>query len=745
MLRVFVFALAISGLFLASDEPDGTGAGGADLQADANCSGEVDTVDALAILRHSAGLSAAACEHLADVQCDGDVDTIDALQVLRWGAALSVSQQPGCPPIGEATGPPPTSSDLIAEALAAGDIDEETALVYEFYAAFNDPRLPAEYEGDDSGVPELQLWSKVGAMWETLPQATRDLLLPFMRTPAEPGSWYTPSTSRVSGAGIEWMTVSSKAHPVKIWWETRFPADEARAELLADAIDSDIWPQLTQLMGTDPKPDCGAGCPSGGGDPSLDVYLIGEGPDANYTTVPANTPLCERSSAFIVLLPSASPSTLAHEFMHVLQFALPYANGGCPDAWWWEATANWAEDFVWKSQYQEEQPFAPDFLTTTHRPLENAAGDREYGAYLFPFYLDRVRGNPQLVPDIFARLATESNSLRAIESEVSGALGAFDEVWKDFTLKNWNREHVSDYKDLDGLTDGATQISQEVRIGEIEIDEAEVEHLGAVYMKFTFNSNVHKVVFSNTLAGVDHAGVMAIKQVDGEWKDPEDWSDEGEKEFCLDRPSEKLTELILIFSNSDALGKAKLAPENLPTIEGKPDSCSGFEGTVTAQGVDGYGVVVSATATGVRFEPQKGFSNLGLVAGTATWTASGSDSFGCSVSGVAHYDFSDPTEDIQGAGLGIDSLTGAYYVEIVLNTGGRMKQHAGCPPPYDHLNGDQIWVNSTSLIPFQNNTDYMLKDEGDVRVAQDSLSMTDFHGFENVTYSWRFVEYGTSE
>ena len=87
--------------------------------------------------------------------------------------------------------------------------------------------------------------------------------------------------------------------------------------------------------------------------------------------------------------------------------------------------------------------------------------------------------------------------------------------------------------------------------------DTEVEHLAAIYARFTFSNNVHKVVFTNTLSGVDHAGVMAIKQVDGEWQDPEDWSNESEKEFCLDRPSEKLTELIIIFSNSDALGEAK--------------------------------------------------------------------------------------------------------------------------------------------------------------------------------------------
>ena len=210
MLRVFVFALAICGLFLASDEPDGTGAGGAELQADANCSGEVDTVDALAILRHSAGLSAAACEHLADVQCDGDIDTIDALQVLRWGAALAVSQEPGCTPIGDATGPPPTSFDLIEEAVLDGDIDEETGLVYEFYAGFNDPRLPPSTQAMTPRVRRVTLpLRSVADDVGSLSQDARDLIscrsCGHRRSPTAGTRRRIP---RVGCAGIEWESVA---------------------------------------------------------------------------------------------------------------------------------------------------------------------------------------------------------------------------------------------------------------------------------------------------------------------------------------------------------------------------------------------------------------------------------------------------------------------------------------------------------------------------------------------------------
>lgn len=76
-----------------------------------DCSGAVDAVDALKILRSVAGLSvaqnepcddigSAAPEKHGDINCNGDVDAVDALFILRYVAALSVNMPQGCPIIG---------------------------------------------------------------------------------------------------------------------------------------------------------------------------------------------------------------------------------------------------------------------------------------------------------------------------------------------------------------------------------------------------------------------------------------------------------------------------------------------------------------------------------------------------------------------------------------------------------------------------------------------------------------------
>jgi hypothetical protein len=90
------------------------------VKGDVNCSGEVDVVDALAILRDVAALSplprtepcpdigeavpvpagAGAGRVWGDMDCNGGVDVVDGLLILRHVAALQVTLPPGCLPIG---------------------------------------------------------------------------------------------------------------------------------------------------------------------------------------------------------------------------------------------------------------------------------------------------------------------------------------------------------------------------------------------------------------------------------------------------------------------------------------------------------------------------------------------------------------------------------------------------------------------------------------------------------------------
>ena len=91
--------------------PTPTGEPKGPLQGDVDCDGDVDSVDALKVLRFVAGLDyeqVEPCPDIAsgktifgDVDCDGDVDAVDALWILRFVAALSVTQTEPCVDIGD--------------------------------------------------------------------------------------------------------------------------------------------------------------------------------------------------------------------------------------------------------------------------------------------------------------------------------------------------------------------------------------------------------------------------------------------------------------------------------------------------------------------------------------------------------------------------------------------------------------------------------------------------------------------
>lgn len=76
----------------------------APVQGDADCSGAVAATDGLAVLRQTAGIADAACADLADTNCDNNVDSLDALNILRFLAGLNVNVPEACAAIGSPVG-----------------------------------------------------------------------------------------------------------------------------------------------------------------------------------------------------------------------------------------------------------------------------------------------------------------------------------------------------------------------------------------------------------------------------------------------------------------------------------------------------------------------------------------------------------------------------------------------------------------------------------------------------------------
>ena len=89
-----------------------------------------------------------------------------------------------------------SSEERIDAALAAGQIDSETALLYKVFAAFGDCRLPASLAGDAGPLMDSMIIAEVRARFSQLSAATKATLQPFLLAPGGKRTQLTPESKR---------------------------------------------------------------------------------------------------------------------------------------------------------------------------------------------------------------------------------------------------------------------------------------------------------------------------------------------------------------------------------------------------------------------------------------------------------------------------------------------------------------------------------------------------------------------
>ncbi len=300
----------------------------------------------------------------------------------------------------------PSSFELIDRALARGEINEEAALIYQVFATLGDERLPARFRGDNSGIIDSDAVSEATRRFADLSPATRETLVPFLVPPVYAGSWYDIRTNgQVAAANMpagpvnliedrckelaQGLLIPLESDHFVVWYPPFDNGFWLRANEISRNLEERIYPILTDLL-REPLSDAGLGCnPSDG---RLDVYVP-------YAPIPGKENVlamvsvypnhgCKAAPTYMQVLQQgpSEVNTMAHEFMHMIQFAYNPAVE-CFDSWWIEATANWAIDYFENmdsaADDQAEQNYSEWYLTETNHQLILADGKHEYGAYLF--------------------------------------------------------------------------------------------------------------------------------------------------------------------------------------------------------------------------------------------------------------------------------------------------------------------------------------------------------------------------
>jgi hypothetical protein len=476
--------------------------------------------------------------------------------------------------------------------------------------------------------------------------------------PSTPGNAHRGGSVNV----VTWRKFPAVNGKAMVWAQDRYPGDSAKADGLARALTNHIWPTLTNLMHREPVPDTGLAINGGGG--AVDFYLVHApikadkdgtrskvwdgvtwtadesnpcGPK-HYIKIDSNLPLGSTTSPGIL-------NTAAHELMHAIAFAYGVTdNNGCGMEWIHEASASWAENFVYP-QVNDEHKYAKTYLTLPHVPIENADGTHHYGAYLLPYFVEKESGRgPQIMPAIWTQFKKKT-ALEGINDELSGG---WDKQWPQFLIANVNQPPVDRYRSWDHLADTAFRLRHDVdvRAGVVTINldfpfagldatgavQTGLDYLAGWYHKFKFQPNVRMVVFENTIAdlGQPHSSVWGLQKIRGTWKKAEDWTRDFSKTWCRDNAKEDIEELVIIFGNSDWQTKKVLKPPKDPQVKAYPTGCAAWEGTMvvttTAQVLDQGSTITEVTRATMRFVVDTSKATPGqpaeywkVVSGTLSW------------------------------------------------------------------------------------------------------------------------------
>jgi len=489
---------------------------------------------------------------------------------------------------------PLTSDQLIDAALERGEISEETALVYKVYVVFVDSRLPARFRGDDRTVIDGDTVKAAMEQYASLSPSAQATLAPYLIPPIYEGSWEDPNATADVRVAADmtcgditpdtWQYVDGTY--VRVWWKKSRPGDRTAAVAYKNAMETTIWPRLTQLMGQEPLSDLASSCNGGKG--TLDIYLddtVSRSFEASHDNG------CKRTPGYIVLKVGSHNRILAHEFMHTIQDAYDVHSGcvyGDEYAWLCEATANWAMLWLYPDATQAGQ-YAKWFFqpNTDPPPLERKNGTHEYGAFLFFYFLTHYFGNDGLIRLVWEN--TESyNGLEAVDRSIPGGFAA---VWDKFAVYNWDQPPYDYYQKWDGLTlTPMTYLSRNPAVTGPYSDWVFVRslsHLAVAYHHYTFSGEEPRLVtfFNGFLYKITQEpletpalpglrtledGTLQLKfdrapdsetkgakvqvlfkiEGDSQWK-LKDMTDLPYLSWCRDAKDERLEQMVIIYSNSE--------------------------------------------------------------------------------------------------------------------------------------------------------------------------------------------------
>lgn len=501
---------------------------------------------------------------------------------------------------GSADGPKKGKADglvVLAADLKEKKITEEEAFVYRVQSVFNSPDTPKKYRTFERNDLGTHLMKVIKLNWDSFSDKAKKQLEPYYVSPLDKKSFINnPTYEEDTDFLVQEVyaeeeirhqpTITRKFFitrngKVKIWY---LPHEKQYAKTILEAFDTDnIYERETGFMGFSPPPENEIS------DEKLDIFFY-----RNVSwwgvCVPSGPELPGHKYAswiginrdFKQYYPNKHKaymkSTLVHELFHSIQYAIDMGN----ESWWWwqEATAVWAESYIYPSvnfEHRFKNGLFRDFWMTRRLSLYDSEvlPAHEYYAYIFPLYLAQKDG-PYIIRNLWK--ASEPVHKQVLDVMDEQTLRPFKEVFTEFAVWMFNEKPEKHF--LEGsapLTN--VKPSKEVipvRVGKNKKRRFEVQHLGILFEEYKFNdSSVKSVDFdlSSLLGQYPEVGVWAMIKVKGEEMYSEDWSGVTFRNFCFDLPEEKLERVVLVYANSSRHTDIPAA-QIMADVTGYADGCA---------------------------------------------------------------------------------------------------------------------------------------------------------------------------
>lgn len=521
-----------------------------------------------------------------------------------------------------------SSLQLIEEAEKAGSLDRDSAWTYRLQTIFEPHRLPLAYQSDSPIKDADGVIRNFFRVKDQLNEETLQELQPYLVRPTHPdsifyddmsqseedepqsfmGNWPTSAVASARPLMAEKATCVTTEN-LLLWAPKRYESVLKDATFYIDK--NDIYRKFKKLMGRDLLDDYKdlfqnegpTDRAKNGGDGRVDIYMVSgavasRGQFGGICIPTAWEPGGEtnrKSSAYILIDRTTKGkrlgATLAHEIFHAFQ----YAFDALDDDWWYEATANWSEDYINSYWDFEQEDIEHSFNRRKNRlkSLTLVDDNHEYGIYIYPYFLSKEYGD-EIIGSTWKECETVS-SLDALDKAVPDG---FDESLKRFILP------TLDYGKYEGdirkPEEKGMALFKYHKFKNIEIktpDKALSEQittlpLGGAYVlvknKLKSTENVPMIRFDlKPFVNNDDLTIQAVFNPKGEAR-YEDWTGREERELCQNDSEEKFEELAILVTNKNredvALVLAHGNPEkhNVKTelnIEFDTEGCTEVDGT----------------------------------------------------------------------------------------------------------------------------------------------------------------------